>query len=440
MRLRGALLGAGNIALRGHAPQWTRDPWLREVVDIVAVADLSPSNLEAARELSPGIRTYASAEELLANERLDFCDICTPPFSHRALVEIAAERGVNLICEKPLAHTLEDALAIERVVRRAGVVFQPCHQYHYSPQWLTVKELLPRIGRVYLVDYRVHRVAANEGNPHWDPRWRTDPELAGGGILVDHGSHIFYQLRSVLGEPCTVQAVVRTLLHLGYEVEDTAFVTLEFEDRVAQVSLTWAAHHREVLFRFVGEHGEILGDEERVKVQAGDTEEIALPAGMSTNSSHSDWYAPLLRDFLERIRRGDHGTGPLEEALYVTRVIARAYESCRTGRALALAESNGHAVAEAEAAVVAEDTLRSPAAGAMEVVEPVARGRRRTRDRVLRAAAFALLVAAVAWTFRGPGSSRTWARPPRSGSRLPPPSTCWRWDFRPRVGSPCSSR
>ena len=145
-----------------------------------------------------------------------------------------------MLCEKPLAHTMEDALEIDRAVRAAGVVFQPCHQYHYSPQWLAVKDLLPRIGRIYLVEYHVHRLAANEGNAHWDPAWRTDRDRAGGGILVDHGAHIFYQLRAALGEPRAVQATVRTLLHSGYEVEDTALVTLDFADRVAQVSLTWA--------------------------------------------------------------------------------------------------------------------------------------------------------------------------------------------------------
>src|SRR5205823_4669159 len=127
-----------------------------------------------------------------------------------------------ILCEKPLAGTLVDALEIAQVLRRSRVVYQPCHQYHFSPQWLAVKSLLPTLGRIYLADYQVHRLAANEGNPNWEPRWRTDRDLAGGGILVDHGSHIFYQLRSVLGEPATIRATVRTLLHHGYEVEDTA--------------------------------------------------------------------------------------------------------------------------------------------------------------------------------------------------------------------------
>ncbi|HKN46674.1 MAG TPA: hypothetical protein VJ144_01780, partial [Candidatus Polarisedimenticolia bacterium] len=75
MTLRGALLGAGNIALHGHAPQWTRDAALRREVEIVAVADLSPANREAARALFPAARICARAEDILESQALDFCDI-----------------------------------------------------------------------------------------------------------------------------------------------------------------------------------------------------------------------------------------------------------------------------------------------------------------------------------------------------------------------------
>src|SRR5262249_51426445 len=231
VRLRGALLGAGNIALRGHAPRWMGDPGLVQDVEIVAVADLSSANRAAASKLFPGARTYDNAEALLAEERLDFCDICTPPFTHRPLVEAAAARGVSVLCEKPIATSVEDAEAIAKSVRDAGIVFAPCHQYHHSPQWQTVARLLPRIGRIHLVEYEVHRTEANPGNPNWEPSWRTKRDLAGGGILFDHGAHIFYQLRSVLGEPASVQATVRKLHHSQYGVEDSAFVVLDYGDR-----------------------------------------------------------------------------------------------------------------------------------------------------------------------------------------------------------------
>src|SRR5688500_4852278 len=153
--LRGLLLGAGNIGLHGHAPQWA---WgLGSRVEIVAVADLSPSNREAARALFPRARLYGNADEALAGESADFVDICTPPFTHRALIETAAGRGIHIVCEKPLAPSFADALYCANVVRNAGVVFQPCHQYNYSPPWRAVRDRAQRLGAIHLAEYSIRR-------------------------------------------------------------------------------------------------------------------------------------------------------------------------------------------------------------------------------------------------------------------------------------------
>lgn len=398
MKLRGALLGAGNIALRGHVPQWTGDAELARGVELVAVADLSPANLLAVAEALPEARRYADALELLDREQLDFCDVCTPPFTHRALVEAAAARGVAVVCEKPLAPNLAEAEAIAAAVRRAGIVFAACHQYHHSPQWQAVARLLPRIGRIHLVEYEVRRTAANPGNPNWSPAWRTDPSLAGGGILFDHGAHIFYQLRSVLGEPAAVQATLRRLRHAEYGVEDSAFVFLDYGDKLAEVRLTWAARRRSIRFHFVGEAGELVGDDTRVTLRAAGTEEVRFDDGISHDSSHSEWYAPLFRGFVDRVRRHDADSEPLDEALSVARVIARAYESSEQQRALPLLASSpapSHVTpALAAVAAVVSHAVEAPEDESTEP-PPIESGSRTPWG--LRAAGLGLLAVAATW-------------------------------------------
>lgn len=338
MKLRGALLGAGNIALSGHAPQWLGA--LADDVDIEAIADLSPRNRDAAKALFPAARSYTSAEEALQVEGLDFCDICTPPATHLSLIRLAAQRGIHVLCEKPLAAGLSEALESARWIRDGGIVFQPCHQYHHAPPWQAVVARLSRLGKLHFVEYSVRRRAANEGNAHWAPRWRTKRDVAGGGILVDHGAHILYQLRGVMGEPERVSATVRTLLHHGYGVEDTALLTLDHGTALAEVSLTWAAKRREIAYRFVGEGGELVGDENRISVFAETTEELTIE-GLSGNSSHSDWFGPLFKEFIARIRSGRATGEPLDEAVYVARIIERAYASSRTGRSVLLGDEDG---------------------------------------------------------------------------------------------------
>jgi uncharacterized protein (TIRG00374 family) len=415
MRLRGALLGAGNIALRSHLPQWLANARLREETQLVAVADLSATNLARAHELLPEARLYASAAELLATESLDFCDICTPPFTHAALVSQAAAAGLHVVCEKPLAPTVAQAEAIERAVERSGIVFQPCHQYHHSPQWQALLGWLPRIGRVYLAEYEVQRTAANEGNANWSPAWRTDPSLAGGGILADHGAHILYQLRAVLGEPETVQATVRTLHHTSYEVEDTALVTLDYGDCLGHLSLSWASRRRSIQFRFVGEHGEISGDDQALRINADTSEELRFASGLSKDSSHAEWYAPLLAGFVERVRSGRRDMDALHEAAYVTRLIALAYQSSAEERALPLAAPLAPAVGEpsgarrVEGGAFASLSLSAMTASAMSVQADGPSPQRRRRTFALRAAAAVALLASAGWAFHDVHAGAVWA-------------------------------
>lgn len=333
MKLKGALLGAGNIALRGHAPEWLGT--MAEEAEIVAVADLSAENRAAAARLFPRATIFESAEAALETTGLDFCDVCTPPFTHAALVAAAARRGIHVVCEKPLAPSLSEALEIDERVRAAGIVFEPCHQYNFAPPWLAVRERLPRLGRIHFAEYSVRRTAANEGSAHWSPGWRTNRELSGGGILVDHGAHILYQLRGVLGDARRVSATVRTLLHGGYGVEDTALLTLDHGDALAEVSLTWAARRREIAFRFVGDRGELVGDESRLQVFADTTEDVAV-GGLSGNSSHSEWFGPLFARFVARVRAEKPDCGALDEAVYVARLIDRAYASSRSGQVMTM--------------------------------------------------------------------------------------------------------
>src|SRR5262249_52285515 len=139
------------------------------------------------------------------------------------------------------------------------------------------------------------------------------------------------------GEPRRVFATVRNLRHREYGVEDTAFVTLDGDRSLVDVRLTWAAATREIRYRFVGEHGELTGGDERVALRVGsEVEEIVFEEGMSKGSSHSGWYAPLFADFVARVRSGARDTAGLDEALYVTKLIDRAYASAEEGRVLPL--------------------------------------------------------------------------------------------------------
>jgi glycosyltransferase AglD len=197
-----------------------------------------------------------------------------------------------------------------------------------------------------------------------------------------------------MGEARRVQATVRTLEHKGYGVEDTACILLECDDAIAEVTLTWAAHRRETSFRLIGEDGEIAGDESEVRLFTGGEQTVVHPGGLSGDSSHSDWYAPLFADFLRRIREGAPAAEEVAEAVYVTRVIECAYTSSQAERALALVPT-GEAVEEADLFWTPAAVTSTPAP---EPERPATEAdARRARQAVGRGVALVALVGAVTW-------------------------------------------
>src|SRR5262249_23995606 len=102
--LRGAIMGLGNVAVGVHVPAWAR----RREGDIVALSDTDPARRTLVDALLPGEGWYDSPQELLARERLDLVDICTPPATHGPLVCQALERGLHAFCEKPLVISREE--------------------------------------------------------------------------------------------------------------------------------------------------------------------------------------------------------------------------------------------------------------------------------------------------------------------------------------------
>lgn len=339
-KLRGALLGAGNIALKSHLHTFTEVDELRERVDIVAIADCAAENLKSLQPKFDSLRTYNDGATLLRHEDLDFIDICTPPDTHPELVELAVEKKCHILCEKPLAADYRGALRIEGALRDCNLVFLPCHQYRYSPQVQKINSLIDggAVGEVYLSYHNILRTEANPGNISWNRHWRTDKATAGGGILVDHGTHLFYQLFEIFGPPYLTSSRTANLRHKAYSVEDTATVVLEYDEKgskFSQINLTWAADCREINGRYVGTEGSILATDTGVEIlRGGQVERVDFNEGLSRDSSHTQWFKPLITSFLDAMDNEDYGRGPLFEALMVARCTEACYCSAAEGRAI----------------------------------------------------------------------------------------------------------
>jgi len=334
--LEGAIIGFGNIVVRGHVPAYLSDEALRSRVRIRAVMDVSEQSRASVKDLLPGAAFYTDLRTLLENEKLDFVDICTPPSTHAVYLRECASKGIHIICEKPLAESYPAAVEASKILRGRKLVFVPCHQYKYSPLWQSIREIVSSggIGTVLLAQCNVFRLQADTGTPSWNPQWRTIRAHGGGGILVDTGAHYFYLAQYLFGIPRHVSATLRTLKHHAYGVEDTALVTLEYPGMFMQVNLTWAAGRRANSVSIVGTSGSLFYDGSRLlHSDPAGSREIPMP-DVSDKSQYVGWYASLFKDFVHRVESGNHSDDLLCEAANVMRLLDLSGRSSEQGRAL----------------------------------------------------------------------------------------------------------
>jgi predicted dehydrogenase len=327
-RYRGVILGAGGVARRAHLPAFLDDPRVRQRLKIVGMVD-------SAADLPPveGIPIVRSIAELPTFGHIDFVDVCTPTASHLDLVLWSLEQGYHVLCEKPVALSAESAARIARVAEQTKRVVMPCHQYRFNPAWQQLNQWLcaDRIGAWHLAEVEVYRATADAGLHATGVPWRGLGRESLGGVLLDHGTHLIYQLLDVAGSPLAVSAWTRCLLHRDYDVEDTAHLILEFPERAATVLLTWAGRGRENRMRFTGPRGTIewIGSELRLEADDG-TEHLDVTAQLD-KAAYPGWFARLFVEFAAAL---DDGAAPraLQDIHNVASVLESAYAAARSGR------------------------------------------------------------------------------------------------------------
>jgi predicted dehydrogenase len=329
--LRGALIGLGNVAVGGHLPGWAR----RRDVEIVAVADVQDARRAVAQAALPDARWFSSPEALLDEVALDFVDICTPPSSHGALIGAALRRGWHVLCEKPLVGSLEELAALSRLATESKRVLHTVHNWHHAPIVRRARELVREgaIGRVHRMTWHTLRSQPASTSSGAAANWRVDPAVAGGGVLTDHGWHVFYVLRSWANEvPTAVAARLETRRHTGYAVEDTATVQVAFPGATAEVLLTWAADVRDNRAEIAGTSGRIVLEDDVLNLRRGESDaRWTIPPPLSQGSAHPDWFDAVADQFVAEMQGGGAPASNLTEATICLAVETAARESSRQG-------------------------------------------------------------------------------------------------------------
>jgi len=211
---------------------------------------------ERLKEDAESLKIYNDADEMLSKEDLDLVDVCTPTKFHSSIAIKALERDVNVMVEKPMARTYLECLDVIEAVKDSRKLYQHNENWLYSPIWYNMRKIIESgvIGELQLTF-----LATAHGGPEW-ASWFWDPEIAGGGALLDNGVHAItcsWFLSGFDRKPTVVKAAepygicirMKTRILQGrfkpFEVEDDAHVMIRFEDEdglwsTAHVEGSWS--------------------------------------------------------------------------------------------------------------------------------------------------------------------------------------------------------
>ncbi len=215
-------IGAGYFA-QYQLEAWTRIP----EVELAALCEQDEKKGRDALQKYGIPKLYMGAAEMLEKEKPDVVDIITPPASHVALCRLAVEKGVHIICQKPLAPTFEEAKEIVELAEKASIRFMVHENWRFQPWYREIKKMLA----AGLVGDRLHylsfRMRTGDGWPKdayldRQPYFRTMPKL----LIFETGVHFIDTFRYLAGE---IERVYARLQRLNPAIAGEDFSLVHFE-------------------------------------------------------------------------------------------------------------------------------------------------------------------------------------------------------------------
>lgn len=228
-------VGMLSFAHEGHAASYAASLRQTPGVALVAVADDDEARGRgyAARL---GATFHADYRELLADGSIAAVVVCAENARHRELTVAAAAAGKHVLCEKPLATTRADGLAMIAACREHGVKLQIAFPMRFSPPVIALREAV----RAGTIGTPLMVMATNPRR--MPPGWFGDPALAGGGATLDHTVHVADLLRWIFDqEIVSVYAEVDTRIHLDARTDDVGVLLLGLDGGLAaSLDASWS--------------------------------------------------------------------------------------------------------------------------------------------------------------------------------------------------------
>ncbi len=328
-------------------------------VEVVALAGLEEDRLAALGKTYEIPHLYQNYEDLLQHEGLDAVSIAVPNSLHAPIALAAFERGLHILCEKPLARTGEEAESMVQAATRANRVLRVVYNHRERSDVQILKRYIAEgnLGTIYYAKAYWMRRRGIPGTGSWF----VNKQIAGGGPLIDLGVHVLDIALFLLDEPNVTSVTASTYNELGsrgigfnlsagksgtnskFEVEDlaTAFIRLSTGTTLL-LETSWATHSSAQDDYGIVLYGTQGGADIRAqKYNTTDTLTIytdvaGVPAKISPQVQGGEFHAAVTRDFIDIITSGNWSLHNGSDGLRRARIIDACYTSALQGREVIL--------------------------------------------------------------------------------------------------------
>lgn len=315
--IRMACIGCGRIA-QDHLFAMSS----LENVSIVGVVDSQADVVQSVANQYE-CKGYVTIEDLLNDQTIDAVLVCTPPASHCEVACFFLSRGIHVLCEKPLAITSAEGEVMKRAALASNKILMMATKFRFVDDVVKAKGIIESgvLGRLLFFENTLCSFV------DMTKRWNSNPEISGGGVLIDNGTHSIDMARFLLGEIDSVQAVRGPQIQ-DVAVEDTVRVFFKTRNEVlGSIDLSWSLHKpMDEYVTIYGTEGSLsIGWKRSAYLVRNRQDWIVFGSGYSKREA----FIKQHRHFADCIRGNASPIINMEDGIHSINIISAAYTSMK---------------------------------------------------------------------------------------------------------------
>ncbi len=351
-KIKVAVIGCGNIANSSHIPSYLNNP----EVEIKYFCDLIPEKAQACVEKYGCGQAVVDYHDFLNDPELDAVSVCTHNDFHSIISIDFMRAGKHVLCEKPAARILSEALEMQKVAHETGKILNIGVCNRFNTYVMKIRELIEsgELGEVYHVyaSFRSHRSIPGIGGDF------TTKAKSGGGALIDWGVHFIDLVLYCCMDPKPLTASGEAFCKLGkdipnytytsmwaketadmngtYDVDDSVVGVVRTEGPVISFNGAWAQNigEREMFIDF-------MGDKAGIRLQyCSDFKLWSVKNGMLTETQVSsqtrDMYQNEIDGFVKSIKTGEKNQQYIDYAVQTSKILQAIYDSSESHREIVI--------------------------------------------------------------------------------------------------------